>query len=151
MHVNRNVTMALNKVNCSLWVKVSFLSSAQPVKLFLCEPRLLSRFRLGRLFQVAKINMIQFRYLVYQKLLCLYNAFAFKIFSLNYSFAYIHWICIIPFAASCGLVIPVISWFGGINSSWIRGNVGSPLMGMRLSFNFSTEEKRRWSWRIRIR
>ena len=29
MHVNRNVTMDMNKVNCSLWVKVPILLSAQ--------------------------------------------------------------------------------------------------------------------------
>ena len=29
VHVNSSVTMALNKVNCSLWVKVPFLLSAQ--------------------------------------------------------------------------------------------------------------------------
>ena len=29
VHVNRNVTMALNKVNCSLWIKVPFLLSSQ--------------------------------------------------------------------------------------------------------------------------
>ena len=29
VHMNRNVTMALNKVNCSPWVKVPFLLSAQ--------------------------------------------------------------------------------------------------------------------------
>ena len=29
VHVNRNVTMGLNKVSCSLWVKVPFLLSAQ--------------------------------------------------------------------------------------------------------------------------
>ena len=28
VHVNRNVTRTLNKVNCSLWVKVPFLLSA---------------------------------------------------------------------------------------------------------------------------
>ena len=33
MHVSRNVTMALNKVNCSLWVKVPFLLSAQSLDL----------------------------------------------------------------------------------------------------------------------
>ena len=33
VHVSKNVTMALNKVNCSLWVKVPFLLSAQSLDL----------------------------------------------------------------------------------------------------------------------
>ena len=103
-------------------------------------------FRLSdwEIFQVAKIIMVQFRPLVYQSFLSLYNVFAFKFTFSTHSFVYIRRLYMIPFAASCGLVVPVISCFRGIIGSWLLGSVGSPLTIMRLSFKFWTVRKRRW-------
>ena len=62
-----------------------------------------------KIFQVAKVNMILFRPLLYQTFFCLYNVFAFEIIFSTHSFVYILWLYMIPFAASCGLVVPVVS------------------------------------------
>ena len=42
-------------------------------------------------------------------------------------------LCLIPFAASCGLVVPSVSWF--------RGSVGPPLIFMCFFFHFLNSEE----------
>ena len=111
VHVNRNVTMALNKVNCSLWFKVSFLLSAQSFdfwtfcKMTSLRVSLLSDFRLGRLFQVFKTEYdLLSRFGLTKPFRLVYC----EVISLTYSFAYIIWLCMISFAAFCGLVVHVV-------------------------------------------
>ena len=90
VHVNRNVTMALNKVNCSLWVKVAFRLSAQSFDFWtfckmtsLIVSFIIGGFRLGRLFQVAKIEYDLISIFVLPKFLGLCNVKLFLHFTVS--------------------------------------------------------------------
>ena len=100
VHVNRNVTMALKNVNCSLWDNVTFLLSAQ-----------LFDFSAVCKMATSKVSLI-------------------VEFFTSYCFAFLLWLCMILFkASSCRLSVFVGMSFCGIVGFWLRGPVGSWFRG----------------------
>ena len=121
------VAMALNKVDCSLCAKVPFLLSAQSFdfsivcKMTSSRVSFIIEFSAREAFQAAENEYDLVSIFGLPILFCLYSVFAFEIISSTYCFACLIWLCVIPLAAFCGLVVPVISWFFEIIGSCSTG------------------------------